>query len=210
MLGQVSVDFKDKVVRYLVFVCEIEETDWPIYVAIEAINDVGEDLFWGFWITKVVSIWVGASLEVKFVYRLHLFSWTLDGWTFAARRNQRLQFIFNLLSRVHTDAIESGLLKIVIVEADHWEEALGVHLLGLLHLIKHHEERSQILNIHQLLPQVLEISEASSEEDSDTLEHEQIPKPKWDILIDVQSEEAHEPLEGQERWVETESFEVLR
>ena len=57
---------------------------------------------------------------------------------------------------------------------------------------------------------MLEVSEASSEEDSDTLEHEQIPKPKWDILIDVQSEEAHEPLEGQERWVETESFEVLR
>jgi hypothetical protein len=45
MLGQVSIDLEDKVVRYLVFICEIEETDWPIYVAIEAINDVGEDLF---------------------------------------------------------------------------------------------------------------------------------------------------------------------
>jgi hypothetical protein len=44
MLGQVSVDLEDKVVRHLVFVGEIEETDRPIYVAIESINDVGEDL----------------------------------------------------------------------------------------------------------------------------------------------------------------------
>ncbi len=44
MLGQVSVDLEDKVVRHLVFVGEIEEADGPIYVAIEAINDVGQDL----------------------------------------------------------------------------------------------------------------------------------------------------------------------
>ena len=51
---------------------------------------------------------------------------------------------------------------------------------------------------------MLQISEASSEEDSNTLEHEQIPEPKRDIFIDIQSEEADEPLERQERWVETE------
>jgi hypothetical protein len=44
MLGQVSIDLEDKVVWYLVFVSEIEETDRPIYVAIEAIDDVGQDL----------------------------------------------------------------------------------------------------------------------------------------------------------------------
>jgi hypothetical protein len=44
MLGQVSSDLKDKVVRYLVLVGEIEETDRPLYVAIKPINDVGQDL----------------------------------------------------------------------------------------------------------------------------------------------------------------------
>ena len=57
---------------------------------------------------------------------------------------------------------------------------------------------------------MLEISEACAEEDSDALEHEQVPKPKGDMLIDVKSEEADEPLEGQKRWVETKCFEVLR
>ena len=30
MLGQVTIDLKDKVVRYLVFIGEIEETDRPL------------------------------------------------------------------------------------------------------------------------------------------------------------------------------------
>ena len=44
MVSQVSVNLKDKVVRYLVFVGKIKETDRPLHVAIEAINDVGQDL----------------------------------------------------------------------------------------------------------------------------------------------------------------------
>jgi len=44
MLGQVSIDLKDKVVRYLVFIGEIEEADRPLHVAVEATNDVREDL----------------------------------------------------------------------------------------------------------------------------------------------------------------------
>jgi hypothetical protein len=44
MLGQVSIDLKDKVVRDLVFVGKVEETDRPLHVAVEATNDVCEDL----------------------------------------------------------------------------------------------------------------------------------------------------------------------
>ena len=44
MVGQISIDLEDKVVRYLVFIGEIEEADRPLYVAVEATNDVSEDL----------------------------------------------------------------------------------------------------------------------------------------------------------------------
>ena len=44
MLGQVSINLEDKLMRYLVFVGEIEEADRPLQVAVEATNDVSEDL----------------------------------------------------------------------------------------------------------------------------------------------------------------------
>jgi hypothetical protein len=44
MLGQVSIDLEDKLMRYLVFVGEIEEADRPLQVAVEATNYVCEDL----------------------------------------------------------------------------------------------------------------------------------------------------------------------
>ena len=44
MVGQISIDLEDKVVRYRVFIGEIEEADRPLYVAVEATNDVSEDL----------------------------------------------------------------------------------------------------------------------------------------------------------------------
>ena len=56
---------------------------------------------------------------------------------------------------------------------------------------------------------MLQVGHACPEKYSDALEHKKIPKLKRHVLIYIQGEETHEPLEGQEWGVESERFEVL-
>ncbi len=40
MLGKVTFNFENKIVRYLIFVGEIEHADRPALITIETVNDI--------------------------------------------------------------------------------------------------------------------------------------------------------------------------
>ena len=40
MLGKITFNFENEIVRYLIFVGKIEHTDRPTVIAIEAVDDV--------------------------------------------------------------------------------------------------------------------------------------------------------------------------
>lgn len=94
--SQILMGPEGKILWHLVLISEIEKAYRPLWIAIETLDYIGLYLLHRLCISTIVSIWVDATLQVEFVYSLHLLECTTH--TSISRCYHRLKLLFYIKS----------------------------------------------------------------------------------------------------------------